>query len=139
VIVRPPTLKASKTGKEQDWRERGNIERQYLHDQSRADIRTEHHRQAGNEIDKSARCERGHEQAGGRAALQECGHANSGKQRQKSVVERRAEEASQARANRAHDSAADHVQAPKQEGNAAHKIEKNQTSHALLSCDRSNA
>ncbi len=52
-----------------------------------------------------------------------------GQQRQKSIAQRRAQHAPQFGAEGAHDPAADHVQAPQEQGNSAHQVKKNDASH----------
>jgi hypothetical protein len=49
-----------------------------------------------------------------------------------SIAECGAQEASEARAECAHDPAADHVQAPQQQGHSAHQIKKNNASHCVM-------
>jgi hypothetical protein len=48
-------------------------------------------------------------------------------------MERDTEATPELGAERSHDPAADHVQAPKQQGDTAHQVEKNNASHQLLS------
>jgi hypothetical protein len=98
------------------------VERQHLSDQRGADIGAQHDRERGHEVDQPAGGERCDHQAGGRAALQDRGHADAGQKGFEPIAERVAQDASQLRAEGARDPGLDHVHAPDHEGDRTRKI-----------------
>ena len=89
---------------------------------------------AGTSADHAFGGERGGHQRRRRAALQERGEAEAGGEGGEAVAERMREDAPQVRAERAQDAAVDHVQAPQQQRDAAHQIEKNDRAHSSPVC-----
>ena len=67
-----------------------------------------------------------------RAALEQRGHRNAGQERSKPVAQCHVEQMPQVLAERAHDAAVHHVQAPQQQRHTTHQVEKNHRCHARL-------
>ncbi len=113
---------------DQDQRRRdlGDVEGQRLDDQRRADIGAEHHRQRRGQIDEAAGGETRDHQAGRRAALHYCGHAEAGGESGETVAQSRAERVAQLGAEGALHACARHMHAPQQQRDAAGEIEKRQ-------------
>ena len=120
----------NETDDEQDGRGRGDVERQHLNDQRGADIGAEHDRERRHQADQPFGGKGTRDQGGRGAALQQRGQAEARDKGGEAVVERLRQQQAQIGAERAQNSAVDHVQAPQQQRHAAHQVEKNQASHA---------
>jgi hypothetical protein len=64
--------------------------------------------------------------------LKECRDPGAGKESSEPVPQCDPEQAAQVRPERANDPAADHVQAPEQQGNPSHQIQEDDASHRCL-------
>ena len=69
--------------------------------------------------------------AGRGAALEQGGQTEAGAEGGEAVAQRLGQQQAQIGSERAQDPAVDHVQAPQQQRDAAHQVEKNEASHAL--------
>ena len=116
----------------------GDIERQNLNNQRGPDIRPEHDRKRRNKADQAFRREGTGDQRRRGAALQKRRQTKARRKRGEAISQRSGKKPAEIGAERAQDSAVDHVQAPQQQRNATHQVEKNHGSHdhALRNWDR---
>jgi hypothetical protein len=126
-----PAAERQESDDEQDRRRGRHIEGENLNDQRRADVGAEHDGERGHQRDHAFRREGGGHQAGGGAALQERGEAETRAEGGKTVAQSFGEEGTEIGAEGAHDAALDHVQAPKQQCCAAHQVEKDDRAHRV--------
>ena len=125
-----PGAEGDQADDEQDGGDGGDFERQDLHDQRGADIGAEHDGKRRHQADQAFRRERARDQRRRGAALEQRRQTEAGRKGGEAVVEPLRQQQAQVRAERAQDSAVDHVQAPQQQRNATHQVEKNHGSHA---------
>jgi hypothetical protein len=64
--------------------------------------------------------------------LEQGGETKAGAKGGEAVAQRLRQQQAQIGSERAQDAAVDHMQAPQQQRDATHQVEKNQTSHALF-------
>ena len=127
-----PAAEGDQADDEQYGRDGGDVERQDLHDQRGADIGAEHDGERGDEADEPLRRKRARDQRRRGAALEQGSQTKAGAKGGEAVAQGLCQQQAQIRSERAQDPAVDHMQAPQQQRDAAHQVEKNQTSHAFL-------
>ena len=127
-----PAAEGDQADDEQHGRHGGDVERQDLHDQRGADIGAEHDGERGHQADEPLRGERTGDQRRRGAALEQGGQTEAGAKGGEAVAQGLRQQQAQIGSERAQDPAVDHMQAPQQQRDAAHQVEKNQTSHALF-------
>ena len=103
-----------------------------MNDEGRSDIGPQHDGKCRYQANLAARHEGGGHQPRRRAALKEGRHDNPGQEGQETVTEGGAEKTPQARAESTDNTAADHVQAPQQQRDAADEIKKNHAAQMLV-------
>ena len=109
-----------------------DIEGQHLDDERRPDIGAQHDGQRRRQGEQAAGGEGGRHQSGGGAALQDRGHHHAETEGAEAVAQGLAQEVAQIGAEGAQDPALDHMQAPEQQGNAAHQVKDDQASHICV-------
>jgi len=102
-----------------------------LNDQGGADIGAEHDGKRRHQTDQALGGEGTRDEARGGAALEQSGQPEAGGKRGEAIVQPLCQQKPQVRAEGAQDAAVDHMQAPQQQRDAAHQIEKDQTSHGF--------
>jgi hypothetical protein len=100
-----------------------------LDDQGRADIGAEHDGECRHQTDQAFRGKRTRDQGGRGAALEQRGQPKASGKCGQAVVQPLRQQQPQVGAEGAQNAAVDHMQAPQQQRDAAHQVEKNQASH----------
>jgi hypothetical protein len=113
--------------KQEERRKQGDVEGQHLHDQRRADVRAEHRRKRWDRRDETAGGERRNHEGGRRAALKNGRDAKARGEGLQSSAKSPRQDSRELVAERALHAALHHVHAPKQQGDSAGKVEKNQS------------
>ena len=109
-----------------------DIEGQHLDDERRPDIGAQHDGERRRQREQAAGGEGRRHERGGGAALQDGGDDHPEAEGAEPVAQRLAQELAQIGAEGAQDPALDHVQAPEQQGDAAHQVEDDQASHVCV-------
>jgi hypothetical protein len=123
----PAAPKHEHADQDEQKRNPGHIERQYLDDQGGADIGAQHHGKGRHQVDKPAGRECRNHQTCGRAALEDRCHAETGQEGSEPVAERVAQHPPELRAEGARNPGLDHVHAPNQERNCPAEIHQRQS------------
>ena len=111
----PPRAEHHHADQDEERRHPRDVERQYLHDQCRADIGAEHCGKPGDEIDQAAGGKTGDHQPGRGTALQYRRDPQAGEERLEAVPECGPKNPPQVRSERALNPALDHMHAPKKQ------------------------
>jgi hypothetical protein len=111
-------------GNEQNGNEGRKIEGQRLHDERRANVGAEHHRERGAEREKPALHERDHDKGRGRRALDGSRDGDAGQAGPKRAGGGVPDGASKPLAEGAQHAGLDHARRPEEQGDAAEKVEQ---------------
>jgi hypothetical protein len=105
-------------------RQLGDIERQQLHDEGRADIRAQHRRQGRDQLDDPAGGEPCHHQSGRRAALQKSGDTYPREKRSEATAQCPPQEAAKPSPEGTLHAALDHMDGPQQQGHGSSQLQQ---------------